>query len=750
MNKNICKVQLAGAGALCIAQGFMSTAAYAQPADEPSAVLQEVTITAQRREESAQRASVAIQVVGAEQLSAGGVTQATDLSNVVPGLTVSLGGTSVQTYLRGVGSFATDASAESSVAYNINGVYISRPPGIGPIFFDLARVEVLKGPQGTLYGRNASGGAINVITNRPSQEFGGSLSVEGGNDSYRQVTGVLNVPVSSTFAFRAAGQVADRDGFLTDGYNDQKTRAARLLGLWNPSDDVSLLVTGEYAHIGGQGDGAVRRSTLRPLPSDPWTGPSEPGSQPPTAFIPGGTKILADGLADNDIRALSAELNWKLPFATLTFIPAARKLDLDNITYPGFRFVTHETSEQHSGELRLGDTTKRLNWVAGAYYFDEDQTERYHLNANPIQESIVDIGLHNKSWAVFGQTTFSVTEALRLIGGVRYTDEKKDQTGFTTAVLPVPGTANNAGSRSFNDVNWKAGLEYDVAPDSMLFVTLATGFKAGGFFPSVPAPDNSYDPEKLRAFTFGSRNRFADNRLQLNGEAFYWKYDDKQERYLGATPSGTTGLLTTNAGSATLYGGNIDIQFAATTADRLRFGVEYLHSRYDDFKYTAYNPTGGSYPVQASGCVLGAASPLTLTPNPIDTQQTVDCSGKQLVKAPEWSGSAGYEHTFGLASGQLVAGVNATFATREYLTTDFIKSAQDNGYALVNADLTYHAPNDRWSIGAWGRNLTNEAVYSGGFRYPFSRAVAAGGDPTLGYMNIRPPRTYGLRASYGF
>jgi iron complex outermembrane recepter protein len=496
----------------------------------------------------------------------------------------------------------------------------------------------------------------------------------------------------------------------------------------------------------------VRRSSLQPVAGDPWTGPSEQISQPPTAFIPNGTRILDDGTTDVESRALSAEFNWELPFATLTFIPAVRNVDIAYLTYtPAFRFDTTEGSEQQSYELRLGNTSERLNWVGGFYYFDEDQTELYFLNANPIQQSNVDVDLNNESWAAFGQGTFSLTDTLRLIGGVRYTEEDKEQSGQTIATLPVAAITNNAGQRSFDDVSWKAGVEYDVAPDSMLFFTAATGFKAGGFFPSVQAPNNSYEPEELLAYTLGLRNRFLDRRLQVNVETFYWDYEDKQERFLSVTTAGTTGLLTTNAGAATLYGANLDVEFRATPNDLLRFSVEYLNSEYDEFSYMAYNPNGGSYPAEATGCVLGTAVPLPTSPNPIDTVQPIDCAGQDLVRAPEWSGVAGYDHIFDFGNGsRLVTGVNTTFSSSQILSPDFIPSGTDDGYATANADITFFSRDDRWSLSAWGRNLTDEEIYTGGFRYPFSRPVAQGGDPTLFYPNIRAPRTYGVRFNVQF
>src|SRR5262245_26794095 len=199
-----------------IVAALLAPAASAQQsAGEESAQsggLEQVIVTAQRREESVQRSSLAISVVSASALQQAGVTQARDLATIVPGLSISLAGAAVQTYIRGVGNTGTDANGESDIAYSINGVYISRPSGIGPIFFDLDRVEVLKGPQGTLYGRNASGGAINLITRRPELgKFSGNVEAEGGDFGRVRVNGGVDIPLGDTFALRVAGEKARHD-----------------------------------------------------------------------------------------------------------------------------------------------------------------------------------------------------------------------------------------------------------------------------------------------------------------------------------------------------------------------------------------------------------------------------------------------------------------------------------------------------------------------------------------------------------
>lgn len=761
MKHAFCSVSLP---ALVSAALFATQSSAAEPVaeaarDTSDEGIEEVLVTASRRIESVQSSSLALSVLSGDELARAGVAQASELAAVVPGLTISQGGATVQTYLRGVGNFATDASAESAIAYNINGVYIARPNGLGPIFYDLERVEVLKGPQGTLYGRNASGGAINLITRKPTHDPGAEASLDIGSFSLVRATGIVNGGLTDTLAARAAVQYSKRDGYLSDGYNDQDSVAGRVTALWQPTGAVNLLFTGEYTDVGGQGEATVKRSLLTATPSDPWQGPSVGDiSQPPTAFIPMGpgvfgTRIDQTGFVDGRVWAVSTSLDVDLGPATLTFIPAYRDNRVDYRTFaPGFNYALAETSEQQSFELRLAEEGKLLKWVGGLYYFAEDQTQISELQALPIQRNITNIALKTLSYAAFGDAIYSARDDLRLIAGVRYSQDEKSQVGQTTGILPRPSSTNNYGSREFSKVSWRAGIEYDVGPASMLFGTVGTGYKAGGLFPSASAPNNSFEAEELIAYTLGSRNRFFDNTLQVNVEGFYWQYDNKQERYLGAIgQTGAFSLLTTNAGKATLYGANLDIVFKPTRADRFNFAVEYLHSRYDRFAYTVYDPPpfglAFGYGAQSTSCQLGPVVPVTTNDPfvPTDATQRIDCSGKPLVRAPEWSGVLAYQHGFDLGSGgEVVAGVDGQFASSQYLYPDFVDSGKDDGFFTLNADITYRTRGGRFSVTAWGRNLTDETIYTGGIRYSFSAPVAPQGDPTLFYANIRPPRTYGV------
>lgn len=716
---------------------------------QSSEQISEVLVTASRREESLQDTALSISAVDATALEKANISNAVDLQNVVPGMTISQGGSTTGAYIRGVGSFGTNATASSAISWNLNAVPIARPAGIGPVFFDLDRVEVLKGPQGTLYGKNASGGAINLITTRPDFEFGGYARLDAGNYDLRRFTGAVDLPASDTLAFRAATQVTRRDGYLSDGYNDQDSDSMRISALWEPNADLSATVIGEWTQLGGQGYATVPTSTFLPMPDDPWTGPSDASLKTFNETI-GGTPTADDGYLDNHIKALSAEIVYDMDWGQMTFIPAVRDMDNDIRTYtPGFRYDQKETSKQTSAELRFSGDNGQLAWVAGYFYLRDEQTQQYELFALPIQHTRNDISLTTESQALFGEATYRLSDSFRLIGGLRYSEDAKGQDGVQTSYVgsdfvppyDISGEVPAFGRRHDEVTDWKVGAEWDVAPDNMLFFTASTGFLSGGFFPNIYYPENTYEPEHMTAFTLGSKNLFLDRRLQANFELFYWDYEDKQERYLGATSTGLTGLLITNAGQAEIYGLEVDLEWQATPNDIFRFNTTIMDSEYEEFNYDSFSPTGAPL---YHGCALGAPQPAPNPPGAIF--QNVDCQGMPLVRAPDVTGAASYEHVFLLQDGgQLSVDVSAQFASEQYTSADFIEATRDDGYVTWNANLTWE-PNDSWYLRLWGRNLSEEVVYTGGTKYPFNGPM----DPSMSYLDIRDPRTYGVTAALQF
>jgi iron complex outermembrane receptor protein len=760
------------------------------PDGEERAGINDIIVTASRRAENIQKSALSIQAISADDLIRANISKPEDLTAIAPGVQIGTAGPLAQVYIRGVGNYSTQVFAEGAVAFNLDGVYISRPWATRGMFYDLERVEVLKGPQGTLYGRNASGGAINVITAKPKLgEVSGFIEGQVGNYDLLEGTAAINVPLGSTAAIRASGRLSRRDGYLSDGTDDDRTQAARLQLLWEPSSDVSLLVSGHYTHIGGRNIGPV----LTPqLPGDPWRAATDPQVTAIFQAEPGLGPLLTfpkdDGYIDMDVYAITGELNWDLGFAELTLLPAYREAKLRDLHYlPGFSVENFEHNKQTSVEARLGNDGEKLKWVLGAYYFNE-QTN--NLGGSPslrvlqgfnsqIQQRL---DLNTRSYAVFGQATYSLTDQFRVTGGLRYTYERKrDDELLTNYGVPnqAPPPLCNAGAfdpttpyfpqfcrldipiaieQTYNSVTWKAGVEYDVSPDSMAYANVSTGFKSGGFY-SAPPP-NTYEPEKVTAFDAGIKNRFLDNRLQVNLEVFYWKYTDHQESYTGPTtiPFFFT-FLTVNAGKAKSYGADLDVLFKATPNDELSLKVQYNKTKYDEFMFPFLSSVFGP-PV--TGCAVGPviAPPPPgnpppgnpQVPSPLPGSQIVDCSGKSLVRAPLWNGTVGYRHTFDLGDkGRLTASFDTQFASASYLSIDFLEAGRQKAYAIGNFDLTYTSDDGRVTVSAFVRNIWDEAVLNQAFRSPFVSRNNPLADPDgVVLATIRPPRTFGGRVRVNF
>lgn len=712
-------------------QGEEAATTPATPPQTESGNIADIIVTANRRSETVQKSSLAIEVIGAEALR--GVSQASDLSAITPGVQIANAGNITQAYIRGVGSFVATGRQENAVAFSIDGVYLQTGTMISPAMFDLERVEVLKGPQGTLYGRNATAGAINLISASPKFDaIDGYVGAEVGNYDLRRFNGAINLPISDTLAVRAAFQKSDRDGYFTDGTGDEDSLVGRLKLLWQPSSAIRVGLTLEAGDMGGHGASTAR---LPAIDGDPWVGATDPRRLP---FITPPLPIIAPSY-DNKLYSATLQVDIDLPFATLTAIPAYRHEHYFQLTYgPGYRFAEDTKTVQKSLEVRLGNQTPKLKWVLGAYMLDVAQVLDYEVaNAVLLQDNKIFIpGQAMKTYAFFGELTYSVTDRLRAIAGLRYSNEKNRGDGTNNAVAyrgngPAYQPGIEAGDFPFSSsvkasaVTYRTGLEFDVSPSSMLFATISRGFKGGGWFPDRAGALDTFKPEKLDAFELGSRNRFLDNRLQLNLEGFYWKYHDQQQAYVGVTSIGIPALITTNAGSSTIYGGNVDLVWRLTDRDTLRGSVEYLHARYDSFVRNTPAPA-----LAGSLC----------STRPAATGFTIDCSGVRLQRAPKFTGSAGYEHVFEIKGGaKIVAGADMTFGTGRYLTLDFNPLSFDKGYALFNADVTFFAPKDRWSITAYIQNIGRTAF-------------ATGGNVNVGSMNatINAPRTYGVRARYNF
>ncbi|MDZ5648323.1 TonB-dependent receptor [Nitrospirillum sp. BR 11828] len=718
---------------LITAPALAQTATAPAPQNAPQGAsaqqqLEDIVVTAERREETTQRTPIAITAFSGDTLQQRGVSSSTDLNNMVPGLAVGNNGGSVQIAIRGIGSTNDTEVGDPAVAFNVDGVYMARSRAAIGALYDVDRIEVLRGPQGTLYGRNATAGSINVITKRPSDKFEGNASLDYGNYNSLQTSGMLNVPLTDTLAVRAAFQTSRHDGYTNNGrssdFNDEDTQAGRLQIQLKPSETFKALLSLDVFHEGGVGyaNGPIGQYAKF---GSPYTFP-----------------MSADGSLNHTNKGVGLTTDWDLGFATLTYVGSYRE-DTDR-THGGSTqsgtcqapsgpycasTIFRSDENQTSHELRLANSDGPLKWVAGLYYFKENNDVLFALDpvAGITSLAFVQPKVSEESKAAFAQATYSLTDSLRVTGGLRYTEDAKARTGATEAFGHIVGNTYVGGSPlylndadlSWNSTNWKAGAEYDLAPDSMLYASVGTGYKAGGYGDGQPPNNNPYQPEKLTAYEVGLKNQFMDKRLQLNLTGFYYDYRDFQVSAIGQV-AGQASTVTVNAGTAEVYGVEVEGAALLTGSDRVDGSVSYIHARYTDF-------------ILATGDVFHPNSAAVYT-------------GNRLAKSPEWTINLGYQHMWDLASGAMItARVDSVYVGDQNLDYRNFAVTEQKAYTKTNLSLAYDDADRRWRVMAYVRNLENNAVL-----VVANPDTNGSGNRLAGSGAYAPPRTFGVRVSANF
>lgn len=781
------KASLLGSVALVVAassaQANAQATSPAVPAADSVDGISDIIVTAQRRSESAQRAAVAITAVSGDELVRAGVSKPNDLTSVVPALQVAeSSGPYPLFYLRGVGNVVGNPLTDAAVAFNFNGVFIGRPSSTTGFFQDVERIEVLKGPQGTLYGRNATGGVINVIPAAPKlNEFGGSLGAEYGNYSHLRLSGTLNIPFGDKVALRASSIYIKHDGYMNDGSDDQDDFGGRLSLRAEPTDNLTISLVADYFQQRNIGPG----STLAGLvDKDARIGLRSPegraafSSQPNVVLGRTFAPIITNPYQHNDFWGISSNIEWVNEVGTLTIIPAYRKSQLRFASFvPGFKITQREADEQTSLEARFAtDESKPIRVLIGGFHYHE-------TNDVPLAQYNAQSQLAHQAYsqgttsdAAFGRLTFAPAPEIRFTAGARYTHERKVFSGTTDSVLRVcvlptqffptyqPGCPNapivafdvlsppppdfdpsqdgtitipslidntgpNSKRRTFNQFTYRLGADWDVAPNNLLYASYETGFKAGGFFFS--ADRGTFEPEKISAITLGSKNRFFNNRLQVNLEIFEWTYRNQQISHLGLDSKGTIIFPTENVGRAKIRGFEFESKFKVAPNTLLSFDAQYLDSKYQEFVYTTPNSNGGHG--------NGTACPsLSVTP----TAYVVDCSGRRPPNAPRWTANIGLEQRFDLRSGgNIVVEARGHYQSQILTGLEFVPVQYQDSYWMADASLTYSAPENRFYISAFINNIFNETVATNTTPMTFSEFFVT---------NLRPPRVYGVRAGIRF
>jgi iron complex outermembrane recepter protein len=670
----------------------------------PEQVLTEIVVTAEKRPADLQHTPIAMSVVGTADLQSRHLDNLTDLNGVVPGVQIYPVLNSTQVSVRGLGSTFLDPRAQAGVASSLDGLYFAQPTSNGGGFFDIARIEVLKGPQGTLEGRNAAAGAISVITNRPNfDDFETSAAVTAGNYGLWSTEGMINMPVNEKLAFRAAFQTVDHDGYIGHVYDDAKDAYGRVEALWAPLDRLTVFNELNYNHAGGNGVAPE----YHPFAGvSPWTLNSP---------VPG-LSISTAGTQDNATWNDQLHVDYDWDFATLTSISGFVHQQDEVLTPDGvyFNAQTVNNLKDWTQELRLASKAKAdhaggLQWLVGVYYLNEESFYHYTFPLGIIALP----HLPATSESGFGQVSYGLTDALRLTAGVRYTGDKKKATY-------EDGTRRSV---SFSDTSYKAGAEWDVAPRSLLYADVATGYVPGGLnagSPGQPTAPTQYPPtfgsETNTAYEIGSKNRFLANRLQLNADAYLYNFRNYQYQSIAYPNVGpfTPGIV--NIGSVKTYGTELDAIFLLTPRDQISVSSEWAHGEFNSISYPSL-------------VFAPPFAPFVFAPH-----------GKQpLINLPDAGAYLGYSHTWTIndRSSLEVRGNSHYSAPYPVVAGSPDPNDRQRSYWMSDATITFSY--DSWQVEAWVKNIENNAIN------------VYGEGPGLYLYQILPPRTFGLtvRARFG-
>lgn len=682
-----------------VAHSQMSDAEATGPGD-PGTALSEVVVTAQKRVESSQKAAAAITAVSGDTLQTLGISNVLQLSNILPAVRFNSENTEMKLFIRGVGTDPGFIWIPESVSVFVNGGFLQRFGSIAALF-DVASVQVLPGPQGTLYGRNSIGGTVQITTNRPTHDYETTAQLEYGNYDLLHAAATVNLPVSDTLTTRVAFNYQSHHGYQTNGGDTERAYAGRVSAQWDPSEVFSAFVWAQY----WQNDfhNAFWQNLPYPDPRNPWY---VPPVAPSFAGMPG--EITLQPLSHVHMTTVGGQFDVHFADVILSYIPFGYNFNTDEKRpVDGFDLPWKARIDEYTQELRLAsDTTGRFTWLGGVTWLKSNGHLFYTFGPNLAG---YDGATNLNSYAAYAQATYAITNNVRNTVGLRYSWDKVSApdsatigtNGFVTGDFSPVYTPFSF-SHHWQHLDWKEGLEIDVAERSMVYGSVQTGYTAGSFNPIQNTANfsNVVKPQTLLAFTLGTKNRFLDNRLQINDEVFFYRYKD----LLLSAFSGVTGTSTNyNAPRSTILGNELDIEYQMTRNDRLSLGLGLLNARIRDFT----------------------------------TDTGVNYAGYALPNAPLFTANLGWEHVWRLpGDSNLTFRVDSLVSHGYWALYSHDPFTYQKSYTKTGVDLTYHSASDKWSVSGWGRNLENVATLA---------AAGAGGLPGPSASYIDPPRTYGLR-----
>jgi iron complex outermembrane recepter protein len=736
-------------GTLCCCAAWAPT--FAADAQSPTeGKLEEIIVTAQKREQSIQDIGTSITAFDANALGKLGLTSATDIAQQVPALQYQAFSPTITIFnLRGVSQNDFGDHHEAPVAVYADDVYVASMGAVAGALYDLARVEVLRGPQGTLFGRNATGGLIHYVSERPSDKAGGFINVDGGRFGDIETEGAINVPLGDGVATRFSFSTAKHDGIIHNlvgkDANSANQYAARLQLLLKPSEAGEVLLKA----YGVRNVGEVS-------PSYAW-GASQPNAQGLGRFIgvnenawgtcpgcdqsgyrntstdPFTQAFDRQGVFSRTVYGLTGHVNWKFGDVTFTSVTDYMHLkkrygeDSDGSPNFQFNFDTYQTYHQFSQEFHVNGQKGPLRWIAGLYYLDlhNDDLQDEQVNQTFIGFVVSHQGpkfkLNTRSWAVFGQAEWDVTDQLTLIAGLRNTHDRKTydfvlwtgdpSTPLTDAngapFIYNPTTNPGQADRSYDAVSGKVELDFKPSHGSLYYASINRGTKGGGWSaPSNPPGTDllsdfvqivAYQPETLTDYEIGTKHTLLDGRARLNADVFYYDYKNYQAFIL----RNFTQIIGNR--DAVLKGGEFELAILPAAGVTVQVGVSALDTRIKD----VILPDGSA-------------------------------ADRVMPNAPKWSLNALARYEWRAGSGRLSAQVDTKWSAKQYLENINAPVDLESSYAVTNLRFGYSSE-QHWDITAWVRNVANK------FYRVYNLDLSG-----LGYDEsvYGPPRWYGVTFAY--
>jgi len=755
--------------------------------------IEEVIVTAQKRQESLQDVPLSVTAISGESLREDGVANLGDLGDRTPGVVFSpYSNAQPEIAIRGIGTKEDSAAAGDSTVISVDDVYIAARSAQVFDLFDLERVEVLRGPQGTLYGKNSIGGSINFVTSKPTETLTGRLSTTAGNFGKVDIGGLISGPVTDNFLTKFSFSKRDTDGHFKNVLIDKDegaidTIAVRSQSLWTPTSELEITLTADWSEDDNE------NHSRQPLGLESVTSISNSQLVARANGDPGDDPHISTndepGYFKRSIKGLSSKIDWSLDEVTLTSVTAWRESEFDWLFdlngVPGVASPlagdpdasnwVQEDTRQLTQEIRMSpNDVSQHDWIVGAFYSLEkiERTEKvcftncdqgvvFFLPDGPIPGFIINGSEQSNdaiAWAVYGQNIWHINDAWNLTTGLRYSFEEKDvetsgardlgvfDFGIVASPFGTPAQWTISDKHDWSNVSGRIALDYQLTDTAMVYGSASTGFKTGGYTGFASTPERALTPfneETAISYEVGLKSQWLDNTLQLNVSAFYTDYEDLQVTrfYRPVTnPQNIIGeFVTENAAAATIQG--LEFEWIWLLSENFEFGgnYAYLDATYDEFTPATENL---GQDTDADGFADSCGSGSTLGSVVNGHQGCIpDFTGNQLRQAPRTSGSAYLRYTLETSTGTWSAKTSFRYQGEAFFDPDNIEISSTPKYRVWDARFGWSSSDERWDVSLWGKNLMEEEYRT--------QAYSTGGG-TRAFYNPGAPRTFGLTAAYSF